>query len=58
MKKYLLDTHILIWWLTDSPDLQAPVKMILQNGLMNFTSAMKAFVRLSSRLSSSGLIFN
>ncbi len=36
MKKYLLDTHILIWWLTDSPDLQAPVKMILQNRANEF----------------------
>ncbi|GAB4028748.1 type II toxin-antitoxin system VapC family toxin [Spirosoma koreense] len=36
MKRYLLDTHILIWWLTDSPDLQAPVKMILQNRANEF----------------------
>jgi PIN domain nuclease of toxin-antitoxin system len=36
MKKYLLDTHILIWLLTDSPDLQAPIKTILQNRTNEF----------------------
>ncbi|GAB4030308.1 type II toxin-antitoxin system VapC family toxin [Spirosoma gilvum] len=36
MKKYLLDTHILIWWLTDSSDLPAPIKTILQNRTNEF----------------------
>lgn len=31
MKRYLLDTHIIIWWLTDSPDLPASISPILQN---------------------------
>lgn len=36
MKRYLLDTHILIWWLTDSPDLQTSIRTILQNPANDF----------------------
>lgn len=31
MKKYLLDTHVLLWWLTDSPKLSNSVREILSD---------------------------
>jgi PIN domain nuclease of toxin-antitoxin system len=36
MKRYLLDTHILIWWLTDSPDLGISIRTILQTPTNEF----------------------
>ena len=31
MKKYLIDTHILLWWLTDDPSLSKTARKILMD---------------------------
>ncbi len=50
MKKYLLDTHILIWWLTDDSRLSQKVRDILANPdnyiLISVVSAWEISIKL------------
>ena len=42
--KYLLDTHIIIWWLEDSPQLAAHERMVIADGSNEvFVSAASAW---------------
>jgi len=52
IKKYLLDTHILIWWLTDDSRLSQKVRDILVNPdnyvLVSVASAWEISIKLKS----------
>jgi len=52
MKRYLLDTHILLWWLIDSPKLSDLVREILSDPnnyiAVSVVSAWEINIKLSS----------
>lgn len=31
MNQYLIDSHILIWWLSDAPELSTEIKQLIEN---------------------------